>query len=301
MSQVASEHVVEQSNKLNWFMVTWLSTIHAIALVGPWFASSWGAVATAIALYITTGLVGITLGYHRLLSHRALRAHRWFERFAATCGALALQGTPAFWVATHRMHHAYVDQPDDPHDATRGFWWSHVGWLLVENPRVGDPVKIRKFARDIYADPYLRWLSNDITQILLQVALGLVLLRLGGWDYVVWGIFVRVAFVYHVTWLINSATHKYGYRNFDSPDGSANTWWVAILAFGEGWHNNHHARPDVAPAGLKWWEVDPTFGVIWMLERLGVVHSVKRHSGQDRNPEIDPPIGTPVEELPIVS
>jgi stearoyl-CoA desaturase (delta-9 desaturase) len=267
----------EHPREIDWFLVAWFSVLHAVAIIGPFFFFSWGAVITAFVLYVLTGMVGITFGYHRLLSHRSFRAPRWLERIAATIGALALQGTPAFWVATHRMHHAFVDTSADPHDAKRGFWWSHLGWLMFKNHNLRDHLKMRKFARDIYSDPYLSWLSLDIQQITLQVALGLVLLALGGWDYVVWGVFVRVVFVYHITWLINSATHRYGYRNFDSEDGSANTWWVSILAFGEGWHNNHHAFPDVAPAGLKWWEVDPTWMLIWSLERMGIVTQVKRH------------------------
>ncbi len=276
-STIDNKTAAHQPAQIDWFILTWFVVLHSIAIIGGYYFFSWGALITAAALYVLTGMVGITFGYHRLLSHRSFRAPRWLERTAATIGALALQGTPAFWVATHRMHHAFVDTSADPHDANRGFWWSHIGWMLIKNPELRNHLKMRKFARDIYADPYLAWLSQDIQQITLQVALGLVLLILGGWDYVIWGVFVRVIFVYHITWLINSATHRYGYRNFETEDGSANTWWVAVLAFGEGWHNNHHAFPDVAPAGLKWWELDPTWILIRLLEQLGVVTQVKRH------------------------
>src|SRR5690606_2569492 len=144
-----------------------------------------------------------------------------------------------------------------------------------DRPFINDMKVIRKYARDIIADPYLNWLTHHWVQVGFQVALGLLLLAFGGMDYVVWGIFVRLMVVYHVTWLVNSATHKWGYQNYKVDDLSSNTWWVGLLALGEGWHNNHHALPDVAPAGRRWWEFDFTWQVIKLMKLLGMVHSIK--------------------------
>jgi len=272
--KVAREELAPKP-RLDWFIVAWFVVLHVVAIIGPFYFFSWGALLTAVALYFITGMLGITLGYHRLLTHRSFKAPRWVERTLGTMGVLALQRGPIEWVATHRMHHSFVDDARDPHNARQGFWWSHLAWMCVPNPDLRDIVHQRKFARDIVADPYLNWLSGDLPQILVQVSLGVILLAIGGWNYVIWGIFVRCAFVYHVTWFVNSATHQYGYRNFETKDLSTNNWWVALLAFGEGWHNNHHAYPDVAQAGIKWWEFDLTFLVIRLMSKLGLAYEIK--------------------------
>ena len=265
----------ENQQKIVWPIVIWFIVLHLIAIIGPFFFFSWGAVLAGFVLYVITGMFGITLGYHRLLTHRSFKSPKWVERFLATLGILALQRGPLEWVAAHRMHHSFVDDNQDPHNARRGFWWSHIGWMCVRNPDLNDEIKLRRFARDIASDRYMNWLAGDWPQLLLQVALGLLLLAIGGWSYVIWGIFVRAAFTYHVTWFVNSATHKFGYKNFASEDLSTNCWWVGLLAFGEGWHNNHHTFPDVAPAGLKWWEVDITFMTIRLMKVLGLAWDIK--------------------------
>lgn len=263
-------------------VVAWFAVLHAVALVAPFYFFSWGAVAAGAALYVVCGLFGITLGYHRLLAHRSFKTPRWVERTLATCGVLAMQKSPLDWVAHHRMHHAGVDGDHDPHDARRGFWYSHIGWMILKESKEKDPRTMRKFARDIVADPYLDALSSLPLQIGMQVALAGLLFFAGGIDYVVFGIFVRLAVLYHATWLVNSAAHKWGYRSFDSPDRSRNCWWVALIIFGEGWHNNHHARQDVARAGLRWWEIDMTFAVLRVLERLGLAWDIR---SPERKPE----------------
>ncbi len=260
---------------MDWFVTSWFVILHLIALIGPFYLFSWGAVATGFALYIVTGMLGITLGYHRLLTHRSFKSPRWVERVLATCGVLALQGSPLDWVAGHRMHHSFVDDGKDPHNARRGFWWSHIGWMCRINPDIRDRDRLKKFARDVVADGYLNWLTGAIPQLFIQIATGLILLAVGGWSYVVWGIFVRLAVTYHVTWFVNSASHKFGYRNFETGDLSTNCWWVGILAFGEGWHNNHHAYPDVARAGLKWWEFDLTYMTIRLMKVFGLAYDIK--------------------------
>lgn len=261
--------------KPDWFIIVWFVFIHAVAIATPFFYFSWGALLTCYVLYMLTGMFGITLGYHRLFTHRSFKAPRWVERVLGTIGVLALQRSPLEWVGHHRMHHAHVDTAKDPHNARKGFWWSHIGWMCFHKPEITDLAKLRKFARDIVADPYLYWLTSPMVQVGMQLLLGLLLLAFGGIEYVLWGIFVRLVIVYHVTWFVNSATHKFGYRNYDTDDLSTNCWWVGLVSFGEGWHNNHHAQQDVAPACRKWWEFDLTWQVIKGMRMLGLAYDIK--------------------------
>jgi stearoyl-CoA desaturase (delta-9 desaturase) len=253
-----------------------LALIHAGACAAffPVFFS-WSGVEVAMLLYYLTGAIGICLGYHRLLTHRSFRLPRALEYAAATLGALALQGGPTKWIATHRAHHAFSDTERDPHDSNRGFWWSHVAWLYSRNPAQLSREEQRRYAPDIAGDPYYRFL--DATTLALQIALGLILYILGGWPWVVWGIFVRLVMTYHITWLVNSAAHLSGYRPFRTPglDRSTNNWWVALLAWGEGWHNNHHAFPFSARHGLQWWEFDATWLSVRALQMMGLATAVR--------------------------
>lgn len=261
--------------KLDPIIVPWFVMVHVVTFVGPFYFTSPGAIWSAVVLYLLTGLFGITLGYHRLLTHRTFKTKRWVERVLGTLGMLAMQRGPLDWIAHHRMHHAGVDTEKDPHNARRGFWWSHIGWLVYFQPQFHDYSVLRKYARDIVADPYLNALTPLWVNVTSQAALGVALYVFGGWDYVVWGVFVRLFVVYHVTWLVNSATHLWGYRTYATDDLSTNNWWVAILAFGEGWHNNHHAQMDAAPAWRRWWELDATWLVIRAMAAVGLAWDVK--------------------------
>lgn len=257
-----------------WGIIIWMLVLHYVAFRYGYETFNWTNFGVAFGLYFVTACFGITLGFHRLLTHRTFRVPKWLERFFATCGVLALQGSPAMWVGHHRMHHAGSDTDSDPHNARRGFFYSHMGWMLVDS--VHDDTKlIRRFARDIYADPYYRWLDRYYPQILLQVLLGLILLAVGGVGLMVWGIFVRLVFVYHITWLVNSASHIWGYQTYEVDDLSRNNWIVALLSWGEGWHNNHHAYDTVAEAGHRWWEIDVTFMVIRLLKLFGLATDLK--------------------------
>jgi stearoyl-CoA desaturase (delta-9 desaturase) len=233
---------------------------------------SWQAVAVAVALYWITGF-GITLGYHRILTHRSLAMPRWLEYVVATLGTLALQGGPVEWVAQHRAHHAHTDAEGDPHDSHKGMPWAHVEWLFRRNAARVSVEERPRWARDVIDHPYYRFLEK--TNLWWQVALGLVLLAVGGWSFVVWGIFARLVFTYHCTWLVNSASHNAGYQTFRTGDRSTNNWWVAIFTFGEGWHNNHHAFPFSARHGLRWFEFDVTFAIIKVLGWFKLVRNVK--------------------------
>ncbi|MGF1488297.1 MAG: acyl-CoA desaturase [Prochloraceae cyanobacterium] len=257
---------------LSWRSVALFSAVHAIAILGLW-CFSWQALGVTIALHWLLGSIGICLGYHRLLTHRSFQVPQWLEYIIVTIGALALQGGPIFWVSGHRLHHAHTEDEDlDPYSAKRGFWWSHMLWLFYPRSPFFEYESYKKYAPDIERNSYYRWLEMNF--IWLQIALGLILYALGGWSFVIYGIFVRSVLLWHSTWLINSATHALGYQNFDSNDRSGNVWWAAILTYGEGWHNNHHAHPRVAKAGQRWWEIDPTWWAIKILQMLGLAKKI---------------------------
>ncbi|MBV8721221.1 MAG: fatty acid desaturase [Candidatus Eremiobacteraeota bacterium] len=249
-----------------------LAVVHigALAAFSPTFFA-WPVLAVVAILAYATGVLGITLCYHRTLTHRSLRLRKPLEYALALCGTLAMQGDPIEWVATHRKHHAHADTEGDPHSIHLGFKWAHMDWLYRHNEHLLSETEIRKFAPDLCADPFyraLRWLSLP-----LQFALGLVLLAIGGWAWVVWGIFVRLVICYHSTWLVNSAAHMMGYRSYATSDQSTNCWWVALMSFGEGWHNNHHAFPFSARHGLRWFEIDVTW---WHVKLLGFLRLADR-------------------------
>ena len=254
-----------------WETFTFMVVLHILAVVAllPMFWS-WTAFFSFAVLYYVTACLGVTLGYHRLLSHRSYRVAKPVERFLATCGALSCQHGPIDWVGLHRHHHAYSDQPNDHHNSRKGFWWSHILWMFGDIPAMAEGSRM---ANDLRRDPYYRWLNENF--LLLQLPLALVLYLIGGWGAVLWGIPLRLVAVYHVTWLVNSATHKWGYRLFATEDNSRNNWWVAALTFGEGWHNTHHAHPSCAQHGIRWWELDITYQHILLLQWLGISTKVK--------------------------
>lgn len=255
-----------------WGVIIFLSVIHLavpFAFLPAFF--NWSAVGVALLLHWVTGGLGITLGFHRLLTHRSFATPKWLEYFFILCGTLALEGTVIQWVGNHRMHHKYSDAgADDPHDSNRGFWWSHMGWLLCEPV---DNEEVHKYTKDIADDRFYQFCGNYA--LALQIALGVLLYALGGWPFVFWGVFVRLVLVYHCTWFVNSATHQFGYVSHESNDNSKNCWWVALLTYGEGWHNNHHAYQYSARHGMRWWEIDATWMTIWLLQRLGLATKVR--------------------------
>lgn len=261
-----------RSLELNWISVSFFAAIHLLALLAPWFFS-WSALGVALFFHWLCGSIGICLGYHRLLTHRSFQVPKGLEYAIAIIGALALEGGPIFWVAGHRRHHLHAEDVDkDPYSAKRGFWWSHMTWLFYKRPEFFEYENYRQFAPDLARDAFYRWLGRYF--LLLQIPLGIVLYLLGGWSFVIYGVFVKAVLVWHSTWLINSATHIMGYRTHDSEDNSGNLWWAALLTYGEGWHNNHHAYPNVAKAGWKWWEIDMTWWVILALQKVGLAQKV---------------------------
>ncbi len=258
--------------RLNWGTTIALMLLHAGA-VAALFRFTWTALAVAVfLLWMATGL-GISMGYHRLHTHRSYKVPLWLEYFFAVCGALTLEGGPIFWVATHRLHHQKSDQPGDPHSPRDGAWWAHIGWLLVGETKHNNTRQMAKYAPDLAKHRFYRWL-NDY-HWLPTLALAALLYAAGGLTMVLWGVCLRVVFGLHATWLVNSATHIWGSRRFATRDDSRNNWWVALITFGEGWHNNHHAHPSSARHGLAWYEFDVSWIQIQLLRRLGIARSIQ--------------------------
>lgn len=257
--------------RLRWDVIAGTVFLHLATLLALVPANfSWFALGVALLLHwITIGL-GISLGFHRLATHRSLKVPQWLEYCLIFCGTLAGQGGVKGWVGYHRMHHLYSDQGGDPHDSTQGFWWSHISWLMHDVPTFSD---LPRFTQDIADDRFYHFCHQYY--IALQVALALLLYALGGMPFVVWGIFVRLFVGFHSTCFVNSVCHKFGYRTHDVEDRSTNCWWVAFLTFGEGWHNNHHACQFSARFGWRWWEVDGVWWMIRLLAALGLATQVK--------------------------
>lgn len=257
---------------INWLTTSFLIVFHAGAIAALFFFS-WKALAVALMLHWCGIGFGISMGYHRLLTHRSYKVPKWMEYFFSVCGTLTLEGGPIFWVATHRIHHQFSDRDGDPHSPHDGGFWAHMGWLLTGESHHADTRTMSKYAPDLAKDPVHVWLNNYHWVPLLVSSLAL--LYFGGISYLLWGTFVRVTLGLHFTWLVNSATHMWGPRRFATRDDSRNNWWVALLTFGEGWHNNHHAHPTSARHGLAWFEFDMSWCQIWLLRKLGVAKNVK--------------------------
>ena len=237
------------------------------------FFFSWKWIAISFLLNWIAGSLGIGIGFHRLLTHRGFQTRKSLEYFLTFCGLLALEGGAINWVVTHRIHHASTEQPGDPHSPRDGAWWSHIGWILRGTAQQHPEHVMRRYAPDLMKDP-VHVLMNRLYFLPLAIS-GLILFAVGGWTAVLWGVFARVTLGLHITWLVNSATHMWGSRRFETNDDSTNSWWVALLTFGEGWHNNHHAFPRAARHGLKWYEVDVNWYGIAVLKYIGLAKSIK--------------------------
>jgi len=221
---------------------------------------------------MTIGL-GISLGYHRLHTHRSYRTFKPIEYFFAVCGAMTLEGGPISWVATHRLHHQLSDHKGDPHSPRDGAWWAHAGWLLFGESAQYNTQLMSKYAPDLAKDRFYVALNNY--HWLPLVISSAILFAIGGWSLFLWATCVRVIVGLHATWLVNSATHMWGSRRFVTRDDSRNNWWVALLTFGEGWHNNHHAHPTSARHGLAWYEFDPSWLQLKVLKALGIAKGIQ--------------------------
>ena len=255
----------DTKSKYNVWVIVWIAVMHLGMLAAP-FTFTWPAFFLFVFLSWVTGGLGICLCYHRLLTHRSFKVPKLIEYFLTFLAVLSSEGGSINWVARHRIHHAYPDTEHDPHSPRKGFWWSHMFWLFRRKPILDDYELYSAWAKDLTRDPFHRFINK--THGLYQILLGVGLYLWGGLPFLVWGLFARTVFVYHITWFVNSATHKWGYKTFAVNDDSSNLWWVALLSFGEGWHNNHHAFQRSARHGLKFWEFDQTFLTIKLLSFL---------------------------------
>ena len=223
-----------------------------------------------LILYVATGL-GVTFGYHRMLTHRSFETGPVVKAIFLILAAMAVQGRAIDWAANHLKHHAFSDKEGDPHSPLEGFFHAHIGWIFSS-----PPAERERYAKRLLSDRLI--VAIDRT-FLLWVALGLVVPYLiAGWEGLLWGGLVRIAFVNHVTWAVNSVCHTFGDRPFDIKDQSRNNWLVGLLAFGEGWHHNHHAFPAMAYHGMTWRQFDLTALMIRLFNKIGLVWNVKMPS-----------------------
>jgi len=254
--------------------------LHLAALAAP-FTFSWPGLWLFAFLSFATTCLGITVCYHRHLAHRSYRLAYPLTIFFALLGCLAFQRGPVWWVACHRLHHSQVDYKGDPHSPRYSFLWSHFLWPFFWHPQLDkNKLTLQKLAPDIYNDRWLLFLEKNYT--LINILFLALLFTVGylwdGWreacSFLVWGGFLRIIYVLNCTWLVNSAAHLWGYRRFDTPDDSRNNWFVALLTWGEGWHNNHHAHPRCARMGLTFGEFDITYWIIHCLSRIGLASDI---------------------------
>ena len=284
-------HTMSRTTKianLGAVVVPFLATLAAIVLFWNRIVSATDLAILAV-MYLLTA-TGITVGYHRLLTHRSFRTHKPTEYLFAFFGSMAVQGSVIAWVADHRKHHPHTDVEGDPHSphvghgdgvggVLRGLWHAHTGWLLSEHGRAD----WKRYAPDLYEDPGMRFINRRFVSL---VMLGLAIPALVGYlltgtllgaaTGLLWGGLVRVFLVHHVTWSVNSICHFLGTRRFEVEDHSTNVFWLALPSLGESWHHNHHAFPRSAVHGLRRWELDPSALFIRAMERLGLAWNVVR-------------------------
>ena len=276
----------EESRKnINWKNLSIVTSFHILTVVA-FFMFSWENLAVMLIGNWIVGSLGIGLGYHRLLTHRSFKAPKWLEYLLTTFGAMAIQDDAPKWVATHRIHHKFVEEEGDPHSTRGGFWWAHVGWIVRGTANDHDAETLQKYVPDLMKDKFHTTLARFYYVPLLVS--GVILFAVGGWSMVLWGVFARVVFGWHSTWLVNSATHFWGSRRFETKDDSTNNWVIAILTFGEGWHNNHHDSPTRARHGLKWFEFDMNWLTIRVFEKLGWATQIRGNEAEKSPIDLKP-------------
>jgi stearoyl-CoA desaturase (delta-9 desaturase) len=281
------------TRRINWEYAIPVAVIHLLALLVlvPWLFSWAGVVVMFIGVSVF-GQLGIPVCYHRQLTHRSFRTPKWLERSFVMMALCSAQETPAKWVAWHRMHHNYSDEQEDPHSPLVNFLWSHFGWLVYYNATTTNFSAYQKYARDILEDPFYMFLEKHRTAMgwiyLAHAVIFFAVSLVAGWliygyemaalqlalSLVVWGVIARTVWVWHITWAVNSLSHMFGYRNYETTDQSRNNWFVAALTGGEGWHNNHHEDQASASVQHNWWEVDSNYYIIKTLEFLGLATHV---------------------------
>ena len=265
------EFEASRADQWNWNTIFFVSAFH-LSAIPALFTFSWPNLVATLICWFVAASWGVGIGYHRLLTHRGFTTSKWMMRFLATCGSLGLQSGPISWVTTHRLHHAFTDTDKDPHSPRNGVWWSHIGWIF-KGVAQNQPQSVRqRYSPDLMKDPYLRFIDQYYYVTTLILAAGLF--AIGGWTMVVWAIVARIVVSWHFTWLVNSATHLWGSRRFDTRDDSRNNGLVAAVTWGEGWHNNHHAFPRSARHGFTLKEFDINWYQIQLAEKLGLIKNV---------------------------
>src|SRR5215213_3149115 len=260
-----------KSIKIQWTTIVAVTLFH-IAAAAAFFTFSWQNLAVAVLFWWLANSVGIGIGYHRLLTHRGFKTPKWLEYVLTFCGGLALQSGAISWVTTHRLHHAFTETDQDPHSPLKGLYWAHIGWIFQGSGQNQSETTMMRYTPDMMRDPVQRFMNKYywVSSVLLAIPLFLI----GGWSMLFWAIALRIVFGWHTTWLVNSATHSWGTRRFESRDTSTNNGFIAALTFGEGWHNNHHTFPRSAKHGLTRKEIDVNWMQIWTLEKLGLAKDV---------------------------
>jgi stearoyl-CoA desaturase (delta-9 desaturase) len=257
---------------INWTTTFFMVLFHVCAIAALFFVT-WQALLLAFVMWWVAGSLGIGMAYHRLLTHRGYKTPKWVEYVLTTCGTLALEGGPIAWVATHRIHHQNTDVDGDPHSPRDGGFWAHMGWIITGKAMHSNTNELLAYVPDLRKDRFHMWISK--WHWVPLATLGVIFYLLGGVPFVLWGIFFRVVHGMHATWLVNSATHMWGSRRFATKDDSRNSFWVAMLTFGEGWHNNHHANAVAARHGIAWYEIDINWYGISALKMLGLAWDIK--------------------------
>jgi stearoyl-CoA desaturase (delta-9 desaturase) len=257
---------------INWKNLSIIASFHLLT-IAAFFFFSWQNLLIMLVGNWIVGSLGIGLGYHRLLTHRSFKAPKWLEYTLTVFGAMGIQDDAPKWVATHRIHHQFTEMDGDPHSTKPGFFWAHVGWIISGKGQDHDAATLQKYVPDLMKDKFHAALAKFY--YLPLIISGVLLFAFGGWGAVLWGVFARVVFGWHSTWFVNSATHLWGSRRFETKDDSTNNWAIALLTFGEGWHNNHHAQPASARHGLKWYEFDLNWITIRLFEKLGWARDIR--------------------------
>lgn len=257
-----------------WTVIVALAAVHGLAGMALLRGTPPGEAVVAWAgLAVATQLFGVSLGFHRLLAHRSFQTHRPMRIVLAVLGSLAMQGGPIWWVSMHRLHHRHPDTEQDLHSPRRGLLWAHAGWLLVQRPGFHGASDYAPWAGSVGKEAMMRWL--DRWELALQAALWAGLYAVGGWTCLLWGGPIRLVCTWHATWLVSSAAHRWGTRRYETCDDARNCWWVALLTFGEGWHNNHHYAPYSARHGHTSWELDLGWLALRAMRRVGLVWGLR--------------------------
>lgn len=306
--------------RIEWLYTISIAVVHAMALLAVFpYLFSWTGLFVMVAGIHVFGQ-GITICYHRLLTHRSFVVPLWLEHLFVIIALCCAQDTPARWVATHRYHHNHADDQPDPHTPLVNFIWSHMGWLMYQNSETQSLAGLQKYAIDLLRDPfYMKLEKNRLLQVWIYLAqlpiffvFGAIIgsltaapgagmqtaLRMG-LSLAVWGVFVRTVVVWHITWSVNSLSHMFGYRTYATDEHSRNNWLVALLTVGEGWHNNHHHDPASACNQHRWWEWDVSYYEISLLKLVGLASDVIQPRHQRRSAEATTtPMISPAPEEP---